>query len=158
MLKNFTRTTNIFAKCSGNVIQVCCLMRRKFGLWNMKVSWLGSDIISSEHPLFLRKQISTENVKGFIFMKVMKVIYTYKYLFQSFFFSRQTFFIFLSYSEKIIIYRSYFHILCFHGQRKLKNLPSPWNISNQATKFGRSISKQTVCFLWEFCTNYVLLV
>ena len=103
--------------------------------------------------LFYKQQISTENVKGFIFMKVMKVIYIYKYLFQSFFFSRQTFFIFLSYSEKIIIYRSYFHILCFPGQRKLKNLRSP-SVKYFSTK-PLSLAEASANKLFVSCEHFV---
>ena len=67
--------------------------------------------------------------------------------FSLFFFSRQTFFIFLSYSEKIIIYRSYFHILCFPGQRKLKNLPSLWNISKPSQRVQQKPQPTNCLFL-----------
>ena len=61
----------------------------------MNVSWLGSDIISSEHPLFFTTtNMKTENVKGFIFMKVMKVIYIQQ-VFISVFFLFQTDFLYI---------------------------------------------------------------
>ena len=93
-----------------------------------------------------------EGYEGYIYIQVFISVF---FLFQTDFL-----YILIVHTEKIIIYRSYFHILCFPGQRKLKNLPSLWNISkpSEATEFSRSISKQTVCFLCTFCTNYVLFV
>ena len=150
-------TTNIFAKPSGKRLEICCLMRRKFSLWNMKVSWLGSDIISSQHPLFFQQQICInwkckrfyiyEGYEGYIYIQVFISVF---FLFQTDFL-----YILIVHTEKIIIYRSYFHILCFPGQRKLKNLRSLWNISKPSHWFQQK-HQQTNCLflvhiLYQLC-------
>ena len=116
----------------------------------MKYGSLGKEVISFLQNIrffFTKTNINWKCKRFYIYEGYEGYIHTYMYLFQSFFFSRQTFFIFLSYSEKIIINRSYFHILCFPGQRKLKNLPSLWNISKPSHSVEQKHQQTNCLFL-----------